>query len=92
MSVAVRSAFDVRIVPAFYRDEVLAVLAAGTVLICAGGTGNPLVTTDTTAALRAIELNAELVLESDKSRGYLLRQILQKYPDAIIFLSYDLMK
>lgn len=83
--VAVRSAFDVKgIVPAFYRDEALAVLAAGTVLICAGGTGNPLVTTDTTAALRAIELNAELVLKATKVEGIYSADPF-KYPDAILF-------
>ncbi|MEA3328791.1 MAG: UMP kinase [Candidatus Omnitrophota bacterium] len=39
------------------------------VVIMAGGTGNPYFTTDTTAALRAIELNAEIILKATKVDG-----------------------
>ncbi len=39
------------------------------VVVLAGGTGNPHVTTDTCAALRAAELNAQLVLKATKVDG-----------------------
>ena len=39
------------------------------ILIFAGGTGNPLVTTDTTASLRAIEIKADALLKATKVDG-----------------------
>jgi len=42
---------------------------AGTVLIFVGGTGNPLFTTDTAAALRAAEFDADIVIKATKVEG-----------------------
>jgi uridylate kinase len=39
------------------------------VVIFAGGTGNPLVTTDSAAALRGIEIGADIVLKATKVEG-----------------------
>lgn len=44
-------------------------LEAGRLVILAGGTGNPFFTTDTCAALRASELEAELLLKATKVDG-----------------------
>ncbi len=44
-------------------------LQKGRVVICAGGTGNPFFTTDTAAALRAIEIGADIVLKATKVNG-----------------------
>lgn len=44
-------------------------LEKGRVVIFAAGTGNPFFTTDTTAALRASELNADVVLKATKVDG-----------------------
>lgn len=44
-------------------------LAKGTIVIYAGGTGNPFVTTDTTASLRAIEINADALLKATTVDG-----------------------
>lgn len=44
-------------------------LQRGHVVIFAGGTGNPLVTTDSAAALRGIEINADIVLKATKVEG-----------------------
>ncbi|MBN2621694.1 uridine monophosphate kinase [candidate division WOR-3 bacterium] len=41
----------------------------GTVFIFVGGTGNPLFTTDTAAALRAVEFNADVVIKATKVDG-----------------------
>lgn len=44
-------------------------LKTGHVVIFAGGTGNPLVTTDSAAALRGIEVGADIVLKATKVEG-----------------------
>lgn len=44
-------------------------LADGFVVVCAGGTGNPFFTTDTAAALKAIELRCEVLLKGTKVDG-----------------------
>lgn len=44
-------------------------LAKGKVLIFAGGTGNPFVTTDTTASLRAVEIGANALLKATTVDG-----------------------
>src|SRR4029079_15625258 len=44
-------------------------LQEGKVVILSAGTGNPLVTTDSAAALRGIEINADIVLKATKVEG-----------------------
>jgi len=44
-------------------------LEKGRVVIFAGGTGNPYFTTDTAAVLRAIEINADIVIKGTKVDG-----------------------
>lgn len=44
-------------------------LEAGEIVICAGGTGNPYVTTDTAAALRAVQLDCHALLKGTKVDG-----------------------
>ena len=46
-----------------------ALLESGAVVLLAGGTGNPFFTTDTAACLRAVELNADLVVKATKVDG-----------------------
>lgn len=53
----------------YSRHRALAALASFEVVICAGGTGNPLVTTDTAAALRAVELSAEVLIKASNVDG-----------------------
>ena len=48
---------------AFHRARAQAALARGEVLLLGGGTGNPCFSTDSAAALRAIELEADAVLK-----------------------------
>ncbi|MEQ1662202.1 MAG: UMP kinase [Thiobacillus sp.] len=54
---------------AFERDAALRHLAAGSVVIFGGGTGNPFFTTDTAAALRGAEIGADLLLKATKVDG-----------------------
>jgi uridylate kinase len=44
-------------------------LEKGRVVIFAGGTGNPYFTTDTTAALRANEISADIIMKATKVDG-----------------------
>jgi uridylate kinase len=53
----------------FIRRRALRHLERGRVVILAGGTGNPFFTTDTCAALRASELDAELLVKATKVEG-----------------------
>lgn len=53
----------------YIRRRVLRHLEKGRVVIIAGGTGNPYVTTDTAAVLAASELSCEVVLKATKVDG-----------------------
>jgi len=53
----------------YIRRRALRHLEKGRVVICAGGTGNPYFTTDTAAALRAVEMNCEVILKATKVDG-----------------------
>ena len=61
------SAFSMPVVVEEYlRDRALSYMEKGKIVICAGGTGNPFFTTDTAAALRALELECDVVLKATK--------------------------
>lgn len=53
----------------YQRDQVLRWLARGVIVVFGGGTGHPFLTTDTTAALRAAEIQAEAVLKGSHVDG-----------------------
>jgi uridylate kinase len=66
----VLSAIDIRAVAEpFIRGRALRHMDKGRVVILAGGTGNPLCTTDTAAALRALELDCQVILKATKVDG-----------------------
>ena len=74
----------------FIRRRAVRHLEKGRVVICAGGTGNPFFTTDTAAALRAIEVGADIVLKATKVDGVYSADPVTN-PDAKLFdhLGYD---
>jgi uridylate kinase len=53
----------------FSKDRALEYLATGHVVIIGGGTGNPYFTTDSAAALRAIEIEADVLLKGTRVDG-----------------------
>jgi uridylate kinase len=53
----------------YIRRRAVRHLEKGRIVIFAAGTGNPFFTTDTAASLRAIEINAELLLKATKVNG-----------------------
>lgn len=53
----------------YHRDKVSEAMNNGHVCILAGGTGNPFFTTDTAAALRAVELGCDVLLKGTRVDG-----------------------
>lgn len=78
----VLSAVEVRAVAEpFIRRRAIRHLEKGRVVILAGGTGNPFFTTDTAAALRAMEIRADIFLKATKVDGLFTKDP-AKFPDA----------
>ncbi len=66
----VQTAIEMReVAEPFIRRRALRHLEKGRVVIFVGGTGNPYFTTDTAAALRAMEINADVVFKATKVDG-----------------------
>jgi uridylate kinase len=57
------------VVDRYDRRSAIRCLENGDVLIFSSGTGNPFFTTDSAASLRAIEINAELMIKATKVDG-----------------------
>ena len=74
----------------YIRRRAVRHLEKGRIAIFAAGTGNPFFTTDSAAALRATEINAELLLKATKVDG-IYDSDPKKNPDAKRFdrLTYD---
>ena len=68
----------------YIRRRAIRHLEKGRVVIFAGGTGNPYFTTDTTAALRAMEIGAEVILKATKVDGVYDKDP-ERFPDASFF-------
>ena len=58
-----------QVVEPYIRPKALRYLEEGKVVVFAGGTGNPFFTTDTAAALRGAEIDAEIILKATKVDG-----------------------
>ncbi|MCK4752707.1 MAG: UMP kinase [Planctomycetes bacterium] len=87
----VLSAIDVaQVCEPFIRRRAIRHLERGRIIILAGGTGNPFFTTDTCAALRASELEVDLLVKATKVEG-VYSDDPNKNPDAKLFekLSYN---
>jgi uridylate kinase len=70
ISVKIMSALPIAgLVDCYDRNKAKKALTKGKMIIFVGGTGNPLVTTDSAAALRGIEVDADIVLKATKVDG-----------------------
>jgi len=86
----VQSAIEMKEVAETYiRRRAVRHLEKGRVVIFAGGTGNPYFTTDTTAALRANEIHADIIMKATKVDGIYDKDPVE-HADAVLFenLSY----
>lgn len=75
----------------YIRFRAIRHLEKGRVVIFAAGTGNPFFTTDTAAALRASEIDAELMLMAKNRVDGVYNKDPRKFPDAkkYDYISYD---
>lgn len=78
------------VVDHYDRRKAIRALSNGDVVVFAAGTGNPFFTTDSSACLRGIEVDAEIVLKATKVDGVYSADPL-KFPDAVRYdrLTYD---
>ncbi len=85
------SALQIDKVAAFYHiPDVIQALDNDIICFLACGTGNPYFTTDTTAVLRAVELQADLVLKGTKVDGvYCSDPIVNKQATFYPYISYE---
>lgn len=58
-----------QVVEPYVRNKAVRYLKEGWIVIFAAGTGNPFFTTDTAAALRSMEMNADIMLKATKVDG-----------------------
>lgn len=85
----VLSAIEMRqIAEPYIRRRAVRHLEKGRVVIFGGGTGNPYFTTDTTAALRAVEIHADVILKGTKVDGVYDKDP-EKHADAVKFDSLN---
>jgi len=91
----VQSAIDMReLAEPYIRRKAMRHLEKKRVVIFAAGTGNPYFTTDTAAALRAMEISSDVILKGTKVNGVYSKDPV-KYKDAVRFkkISYiDVLK
>jgi uridylate kinase len=81
----VMCAFNVsNFVELFDGEKARDYLAQGNVVIFAGGTGNPCFTTDSAAALRAVEIDADVVIKATQAAGVYDKDP-NKFQDAELF-------
>lgn len=79
----VQTAIDIqKVAEPFIRLRAIRHLEKGRVVVFAGGTGNPYMTTDTASALRAIEIEAEALLMSKNNVDGIYSADPQKHPGA----------
>lgn len=70
MITRVQSAIEMKSIAEIYiRRKAMRHLEKNRIVIFAGGTGNPYFTTDTTAALRAVEVGCQVILKATKVDG-----------------------
>jgi uridylate kinase len=87
----VLSALDIRqVAEPYIRRRAVRHLEKGRVVIFAAGTGNPFFSTDTAAALRSMEIGAELLCKATKVEGVYDKDPATN-PDAVMYrrLSFD---
>jgi uridylate kinase len=85
MVVRVQSAMEMRqVAEPYIRRRAIRHLEKERVVIFAGGTGNPFFSTDTAAALRAIEMGSEVLIKATKVDGVYDADP-KKHPEAVKF-------
>ncbi len=81
-AVVMTSAVMPQVAETFTSDKAVAALEEGKVVVFGGGTGNPIFSTDTATALRALEIGADAMLKATMVDGVYDKDP-HKYPDAV---------
>ena len=88
----VQSALELnRVAEPYIQRRAMRHLEKGRIVIFAAGTGNPYFTTDTAASLRALEINAEIILKATKVNGVYDKDP-NKYKNAKMFKALKYMQ
>ena len=86
LSTRVQTAIEMhQIAEPFIRRRAMRHLEKGRVVIFAGGTGSPYFSTDTAAALRAIEVEADALLMAKRGVAGVYDKDPRRHPDAVMF-------
>ena len=81
----VQTAIEIRqVAEPYIRRRAMRHLEKGRMVIFAGGTGNPYFSTDTAAALRAMEIHADALFKATKVEGVYERDPV-RFPDATMY-------
>ena len=91
INVRVQSALEIKeVCETYINRRAMRHLEKGRVVIFVAGTGNPFFTTDTAATLRAVEIEAEMIIKATKVDGVYDKDPV-KYPDATMLkhISYE---
>ena len=92
LATRVQSALELnRVAEPYIQRRAMRHLDKGRVVIFAAGTGNPYFTTDTAASLRALEIDAEIILKATKVNGVYDKDP-HKYKNAKMFKSLRYME
>jgi uridylate kinase len=92
VTVRVQTAIEMRAVAEPYiRRRAVRHLEKGRIVIFAGGTGNPYFSTDTAAVLRAMEIDADLVIKGTKVDGIYDKDP-RKHTDAVKYSDLTFMQ
>jgi uridylate kinase len=75
----------------YIRRRAIRHMEKGRIVIFAGGTGNPFFTTDTAAALRAMEIGADVILKATRVNGVYDKDP-EVYQDAVFFAEITYME
>ena len=80
-AVVMTSSFMPQVAEAFTSDKAIAALESGKIVVFGGGTGNPIFSTDTASALRALEIGADAMFKATMVDGVYDKDP-HKYADA----------
>ena len=80
-AVVMTSSFMPQVAECFTSDKAIAALESGKIVVFGGGTGNPIFSTDTASALRALEIGADAMFKATMVDGVYDKDP-HKYPDA----------
>ena len=92
-AVVMTSSFMPQVAECFTSDKAIAALESGKIVVFGGGTGNPIFSTDTASALRALEISADAMFKATMVDGVYDKDP-RLYPDAMKFdwISYEKMR